>query len=100
MENEILEEPIDAKDYIVHSTIASVLLGLPVSEASVEKQAFSRQKLVHNCLRAKLGTEKLDDILFIRYNFEKISKIRSPDQEVKEINEEIENWQDLYDTIG
>ena len=46
MEEEILEEPIHAKDYIVHSTIASVLLGLPVSEASVER-AFLRHNLVH-----------------------------------------------------
>ena len=54
MHEEILGESLDVKQYPVHSTIAKILLEVPVSEASVE-QAFSSQKLVHSRLRANLG---------------------------------------------
>ncbi len=59
--------------------------------ASVER-AFSRRKLVHSRLRANLAAERLDEILFIRYNFEAIMKLPSLVQEIGTIAEEIENW--------
>ncbi len=86
MHEEILGESLDVKQNPVHATIAKILLEVPVSEASVER-AFSRHKLVHSRLRANLGAERLDDILFIRYNLEAIMKLPSLVQEMGTIAE-------------
>ncbi|OAF66721.1 hypothetical protein A3Q56_05562 [Intoshia linei] len=43
---------------------------MPLTEASVGR-AFSKHRQFHNYLRANLSTEKLNDQLFIRYNWEK-----------------------------
>ena len=39
------------------------------------KRAFSRHKLVHNNLRASFSAKKLDEQLFVRYNFKTILNI-------------------------
>ena len=76
--------------------MANVLLKIPISEASVER-AFSRHKLVHSQLRASLSAERLNDTLFVRYNFEKILKISRNDKEPVEVQAEIQNWCDVDD---
>ena len=75
----ILGQPLMPKNYPVHQALANLIKKFPVSEASVER-AFSRHKLVHSRLRAGLGVEKLDETLFIRYNFEVILKVSQKDK--------------------
>ena len=70
--------------------MANVLLKITISEACVER-AFSRHKLVHSRLRANLRAERLNDTLFVRYNFETILKISQSVQDVQAVHEEIEN---------
>ena len=69
-------------------TLRNLLLKMPITEAAVEI-AFSRHKLFHNKLRASLANEKLDDQLYIRYNFGKIMKIAAREQST-DVNLEIE----------
>ena len=82
-------------NYPVHQTLENLIKKFPVSEASVER-AFSRHKLVHSRLRASLGVEKLDETLFIRYNFEVILKVSQKDKKPIELEKEIENWSSVY----
>ena len=65
---------------------------MPITEAAVER-AFSRHKLFHNTLRASLANEKLDDQLYIRYNFDKIMKIAAREQSTDvNLETEIISW--------
>ena len=91
----ILGQPLMPNNYPVHQTLANLIKKFPVSEASVER-AFSRHKLVHSRLRASLGVEKLDETLFIRYNFEVILKASEKDKKPIELEKEIENWSSVY----
>lgn len=86
-----LEMPINTNSFPVHTTLGNLLKSMPVSEAAVER-AFSRHKIVHNRLRANLSTERLEDQLFIRYNFERILGLAQSMTEPDEICEEILNW--------
>ena len=56
-------------NFRIHKTLANLILKVVVSEACVER-AFSRHKLFHSNLRANLKAEKLDEQLFLRYNFQ------------------------------
>ena len=96
LDNQVLGIPIVTSSFPVHQTMANVLLKIPISEASVER-AFSRHKLVHSQLRASLSAERLNDTLFVRYNFEKILKISRNDKEPVEVQAEIQNWCDVDD---
>ena len=87
--------PLMPNNYLVHQTLAKLIKKFPVSEASV-KRASSRHKLVHSRLRASLGVEKLDETLFIRYNFEVILKVSQKDKKPIELEKVIENWSSVY----
>ena len=87
----ILGQALMPNNYPVHQTLANLIKKFPVCEASVE-QAFSCHKLVHSQLRASLGVKKLDETLFIRYNFEVILKVSQKDKNPIELEKEIENW--------
>ena len=78
--------------------MANVLLKMTKSEACVER-AFSHHKLVHSWLRANLSAERLNDTLFVQYNFETILKNSQSVQEVQAVQEEIENWREVYTNI-
>ncbi len=68
----------------------SISLG---SEACVER-AFSKHKKIHSNLRASLSTDKVDDQLFIRYNFENIMNIAFNPVSVDDSIFEFENIDD------
>ena len=67
-----------------------------MTEAAVER-AFSRHRLVHTRLRANLAVMKIDDTLFLRYNFENIFNIGEKDVDVVELESKIiyENWLEI-----
>ena len=44
-----------------------------------------------------MSAERLNDTLFVRYNFEKILKISRNDKEPVEVQAEIQNWCDVDD---
>ena len=54
-------------------TCAALLVHVAVSEAAVER-AFSRHRLIHTRLRSQLSPSRLDDSLFVCYNFKRILK--------------------------
>jgi hypothetical protein len=62
------------ENFPIHRTLSNLLMKMSVSEACVER-AFSKHKLFHTNLRASLKSQKLDDQLFLRYNFENIMKV-------------------------
>ena len=64
-----LGQPVVPANFRIHKTLANLILKVVVSEACVER-AFSRHKLFHSNLRANLKAEKLDEQLFLRYNFQ------------------------------
>ena len=66
-----LGQPVVPANFRIHKTLANLILKVVVSEASVER-AFSRHKLFHSNLRANLKAEKLDEQLFLRYNFQNL----------------------------
>lgn len=57
---------------------------ISISEAAVER-CFSIHKLIHSPLRAKLTDDIVEDILFIRYNYEIIENIELDEKEINEI---------------
>ncbi|OAF70099.1 hypothetical protein A3Q56_02159 [Intoshia linei] len=61
---------ISFEKLLVHKILFRMLCKMLLTEASVER-AFSKHRHIHNYLRANLSTEKLNDQLFIRYNWEK-----------------------------
>ena len=67
-----------------------------MTEAAVER-AFSRHRLVHTRLRANLAVMKIDDTLFLRYNFENIFNIGEKDVDVVELESKLiyENWLEI-----
>ena len=65
----LFDSDIVPNRFPVHKTLASLVAGVTVSEAEVER-AFSRHKLVHSKMRASLNAETLNDQLFIRYNLD------------------------------
>lgn len=48
--------------------LATVLLAIPFAQVSVER-LFSILKFIHNSYRARLGSEILNDIMFLNANF-------------------------------
>ena len=71
-----LGQPVVPANFRIHKTLANLILKVVVSEACVER-AFSRHKLFHSNLRANLKAEKLDEQLFLRYNFQNMIDIAS-----------------------
>ena len=57
-------------------TSADLLIQVAVSEAGVER-AFSHHGLIHTRLRSQLSPSRLDDSLFVCYNFESILDLSS-----------------------
>ena len=68
--------PIEESNFPIHKTLANTVLRIVASEACVER-AFSKYKMVHSNLRANLTSDKLDDQLLVRYNFENVMDISS-----------------------
>ena len=83
MTKEIFEKPINVKDYPVHSTIARIVLELPVSEASVER-AFSL-KAGTQPYASNLGCKTVKLFFLVWYNFEALMKMPSIDHQIDEI---------------
>ena len=69
-------QPIEESNFPIHKTLVNTVLRIVMSEACVER-AFSKHKIVHSNLRANLKADKLDDQLFVRYNFENVMGISS-----------------------
>ena len=91
-DKEVLGDTIEINSYPLHKTLKNLLPKMPITEAAVER-TFNRHKLFHNKLRASLGNEKLDDQLYIRYNFEKIMKIAAREQSSNvNLETEIISW--------
>ena len=68
-----LDFEINTADFPILCTLPNLSGTILVSDECVER-AFAKHKLIHNYLRARLSTKRLDDELFIRYTFEHLFK--------------------------
>ena len=70
----MLDHTVSQNIFPIYITLANIVLKVQISEAWVDR-ASSRHRLVQNNLRESLSAEKLDDQLFVRYNFKETLKI-------------------------
>ena len=87
---EVLTDAIQPSSFPLHCTLANLLLKCPILEAFVER-AFSKHKLFHSKFRASLSDGKLNDQLFIRYNFAKVLKIEQTSN-FQQVENEVSSW--------
>ena len=90
-DREVLTDAIQPSSFPLHCTLANLPLKCPISEAFVER-AFSKHKLFHSKLRASLSDGKLNDQLFVRYNFAKVLKIAETSNLVQQVENKISSW--------
>ena len=89
-----LDFEINTADFPILSTLTNLIRNVLVSEACVER-ASSKHKLIHSDLRARLSTKRMDDQLFIRYNFEHLFK----QQEILNLDEIVAEYSGRIVTI-
>ena len=92
------DETPNLDNFPVHRTLTIIIKKVSMTEAAIER-AFSRHGLVHTRLRANLAAtaKKIDDTLFLRYNFENIFNIGEKGIDVVELENEIihKNWLEI-----
>lgn len=66
--------PIYKGTFSILETCADLLTHIVVSEAAVQR-AFSRHRLIHTRFRTRLHSDRLEDSLFVCYNFKKMLKL-------------------------
>ena len=73
-QHQVFGIPIYKGTFSILETCADLLTHIVVSEAAVER-AFSRHRLIHTRVRARLHSGRLEDSLFVCYNFKKMLKL-------------------------